>query len=75
MNRLDINEDRCKACKLCVDVCPKHILALAEEKLNSKGFHPVELHRPEECTACAVCAIVCPETCFEVYREVKAKTA
>jgi 2-oxoglutarate ferredoxin oxidoreductase subunit delta len=75
MNRLEIDKDRCKACKLCIEVCNRRLLDLAAEELNAKGYHPIELHDPEKCTACALCALVCPEGCFTVYKEVKAKTA
>lgn len=74
MNRLDIDKDRCKACRLCIGVCQRKLLDLAEE-MNSKGFHPIDIHSIEKCTACGLCAIVCPEGCIEVYKEVKAKAA
>ncbi len=37
-----INEDRCKGCALCVDACPKDVLALAERKVNVHGYSYVE---------------------------------
>ena len=63
-----INEDRCKGCGLCVNVCPVEILQLAEGRFNVKGYHPVELTDPEKCTGCAMCATVCPDVVFTVYR-------
>ena len=69
MNRVVFDRDRCKSCALCVDACPRHILALAEG-LNAKGYHPVELHDPEKCTACALCGVVCPESAVTVHKEV-----
>ncbi len=74
MNRLEIDQDRCKACMLCIDVCNRKLLALSEKGLNAKGFHAIEQHEAEKCTACALCAIVCPEGCFTVYKEVKSTT-
>jgi len=72
MNRLVIDRDRCKACRLCISACNRHLLALSE-KLNAKGYHPAAQHDPEKCTACALCAIVCPEGAIEVYKELKPK--
>ncbi len=63
-----INEDRCKGCGLCVNVCPVEILQLAEERFNVKGYHPVEVTDPEKCTGCAMCATICPDVVFTVYR-------
>ena len=40
-NKLTFKTDNCKGCGLCVDVCPKQVLALAEEQINKKGHHPV----------------------------------
>jgi 2-oxoglutarate ferredoxin oxidoreductase subunit delta len=63
-----IDEDRCKGCSLCVSVCPKHILQLADGRFNAKGYRPVEVTDPEACTGCAMCAIMCPDVVFTVYR-------
>ena len=73
MNRLEIDRDRCKACRLCIDVCSRHILELSED-LNSKGYHPIAaLHNPDECTACTLCAVVCPEGSIAIYKAAKSK--
>lgn len=65
---LTFNTDRCKGCALCVDVCPKNVLALATDKINAKGHHPVEAVRPEACIACAFCATMCPDCVIKVER-------
>lgn len=74
MNRIEIDANRCKACRLCIDVCHRHLLDLSEE-LNAKGYHPIAVHDPEECTACALCGIVCPEGSIAVYKVAKGKKA
>jgi 2-oxoglutarate ferredoxin oxidoreductase subunit delta len=69
-----IDQERCKGCGLCPTVCPQSVIAMAEDILNAKGYHPAMLVDPEgECTGCAVCAVICPDTCITVYREVSAK--
>lgn len=57
---------RCKGCRLCVEVCPEHALALATA-LNRQGYHPAELADPDACTGCAHCARMCPEAAISVY--------
>ena len=64
-----IDEDRCKGCGLCVSVCPKKILRLAEGRFNAKGYSPIEVFDADKCTGCAICAIVCPDVVFAVYRQ------
>jgi 2-oxoglutarate ferredoxin oxidoreductase subunit delta len=64
---LVIAADRCKGCGLCVDACPKHVLALTEEAVNELGYHPVRLLDAAGCTSCALCARVCPDAVFDVY--------
>jgi len=64
---IKINEERCKACELCVEFCPKHILALSHE-INSRGFHPAQLSDEEQCTGCRICGMMCPDLAIEVYR-------
>ena len=64
-----IDTGRCKGCELCTTVCPKEILFMAEDTLNSRGYHPAILVDPENaCTGCALCAVICPDTCITVYR-------
>ncbi|MEG0229691.1 MAG: 4Fe-4S binding protein, partial [Oscillospiraceae bacterium] len=38
MAKMIVDENICKGCGLCVTVCPKKIIKLSEEKLNSKGY-------------------------------------
>jgi 2-oxoglutarate ferredoxin oxidoreductase subunit delta len=64
---LDIAGERCKGCGLCVDVCPKHVLANDESVVNPLGYHPVRLTDAAACTSCALCARICPDVVFAVY--------
>lgn len=65
-----IKEDLCKSCELCVSICPVHVLSISH-RLNSSGYHPVELIDEEKCTSCTACARMCPEAAIEVFRLVK----
>jgi 2-oxoglutarate ferredoxin oxidoreductase subunit delta len=64
MPELSIREERCKACGLCVEFCPKNCLELTD-RFNAQGYNPVGLKLPEECTGCAICARMCPDVAIE----------
>ncbi|MDR1541852.1 MAG: 4Fe-4S dicluster domain-containing protein [Clostridiales bacterium] len=66
MPKVTFNIERCKGCSLCVDACPKKILALSRKAMNSKGFHPAEITDQASCIACAFCAIMCPDAVISV---------
>lgn len=62
-----IDTERCKECRLCVNACPFGVLSISE-RINSRGFHPVEAANPEKCTGCRLCAIMCPDVVITVER-------
>lgn len=65
-----IDQERCKGCELCTTVCPQHVIAMNEDVLNARGYHPAELVDPDNtCTGCAICAVICPDVCITVSRE------
>jgi 2-oxoglutarate ferredoxin oxidoreductase subunit delta len=66
-----VDEDLCKACELCIEACPQHVIALNMEVINRKGYHPAHLAK-DGCTGCTICALVCPEAAITVYREKRA---
>lgn len=71
MERVSIDEQRCKSCSLCVSVCPVKILMISD-RLNARGFRPAECTDQAKCTSCGWCAVVCPDVAIELHREVKA---
>ena len=66
MAKLTFRTDLCKGCGLCVNVCPKHLLILAKDKLNKKGHAPVEMTDMSKCIGCAFCATMCPDCIITV---------
>ena len=60
-----IDENRCKGCGLCVSVCPKDVLEIAE-KVNIKGYFPAYQARPEDCILCATCCRMCPDVAITI---------
>jgi len=54
-----IRKDHCKGCELCIEFCPKRVLARSTD-FNVKGYHyPVVTNA--ECINCRLCVTVCPE--------------
>ena len=63
-----VDDNLCKACELCVEACPQHVIELDMETISPRGFHPARLAK-DGCTGCEICAIVCPDAAITVYRE------
>lgn len=59
-----IHKERCKGCGLCIEFCPRLVLAEATE-FNAKGYHPPYVLREGECVNCQICILICPE--FSIY--------
>ena len=64
---IEIDFERCKACELCVPVCPKHCIEMGKA-INRQGYTAAVFARPEDCTGCALCAETCPDVCIRVWR-------
>ena len=47
MAKVVILDDVCKGCYLCASACPKKVLAPAKDKLNKKGYRPIEAVNPD----------------------------
>jgi len=54
-----VNEDECKGCGLCIDICPEGVLK-EQPHLNRMGYHPAG-YTGEGCTGCGHCFYACPE--------------
>ncbi|MCK5534075.1 4Fe-4S dicluster domain-containing protein [bacterium] len=70
MIKINIDQERCKGCRLCVIVCPKDIIIMSEH-LNSAGYHPaIKIEEKEkDCIACGKCYQMCPEVAIEINKE------
>lgn len=58
-NSVTIEADLCKGCRVCVESCPRHCLALGS-KLNRLGYQYARFDS-HGCTACGLCFYSCPE--------------
>ena len=57
--RVEVLEEECKGCGLCVDACPPNVMKLSE-RFNTHGYHPA-IYLGSGCTGCGVCFYACPE--------------
>ncbi len=56
---LQVDEQECKGCGLCVEACPPKVIALSE-RLNHYGYRTAT-YAGAGCTGCGICFMVCPE--------------
>ncbi|MBO5434957.1 4Fe-4S dicluster domain-containing protein [bacterium] len=69
MSHIVIDKNKCKACYLCINECPKNLIKIGNET-NNLGNRIVEfIDTKGECLGCAMCATRCPDLAItEVYR-------
>ncbi len=63
--KLYIATERCKSCGLCVNACPKKVLAIGNT-LNKQGYNVVEAVNLDDCIACGFCRLTCPDVAIAV---------
>ena len=67
MPRPIFNKEKCKACEMCIEVCPKKILELSDV-VNKHGYRIAHCKDDAACIGCMFCAKMCPDTVIEVYK-------
>jgi len=55
-----VNTDNCKACDVCVSVCPAGVLAMRHEISSTLGAM-ISVEHPEACIGCSECELSCPD--------------
>ena len=65
-----VDEARCKACDICVSVCPAGVLAMRLEPTSTLGAM-FEIIAPESCIGCNDCELNCPD--FAIFVSVKSE--
>jgi 2-oxoglutarate ferredoxin oxidoreductase subunit delta len=74
LNRIEIDNNYCKGCKLCIAVCPQDVLELSQLR-NSKGYLLPSAARGEDCTGCLQCEMTCPDLAITVITDGNSKEA
>lgn len=54
MVQIEIREQACRGCRMCVDVCPTQVFEYDE------AAHLARVRVREDCIACLSCAYLCP---------------
>jgi len=69
MPKVTFQEERCKGCGLCLEICPMRIISFGD-KLNLNGYHPatIEEDKKSMCIGCASCGKICPDCAITVER-------
>ena len=60
MPTLQIETQGCRACTLCVDICPTKVLDMEAAQQLAKAS------RPDDCIGCCSCEYICPSRCLTV---------
>lgn len=58
---LKIYTERCKGCGICVEFCPKKVLAISE-------IEKVEIVAEDACIKCGQCELRCPDYAIMVQK-------
>ncbi len=71
--RVEIGQDYCKGCELCVTQCPQKVLEMSP-KFNVFGYN-FATYKGDGCIGCGICYYACPEpeaiTVFKKEKEEK----
>ncbi|NPA65285.1 MAG: 4Fe-4S dicluster domain-containing protein [Epsilonproteobacteria bacterium] len=59
-----VNTSNCKACDICVAVCPAGVLGMRYEPTSTLGAM-IHIDHPESCIGCQECELSCPD--FAIY--------
>lgn len=62
MKEIIINQEWCKGCGICIELCPVNVLEFNEADKSSVA-------RPEDCIGCQLCELRCPDLAIEVIVE------
>ncbi len=55
-----VNTNNCKACDVCVSVCPAGVIAMIPEPTSTLGAM-ISVQNPESCIGCNDCELSCPD--------------
>lgn len=65
---IEIMEDWCKGCEICVRRCPRQALEWSD-KMNKRGVYPPKLKENDDCNFCRLCELLCPDFAITVVAE------
>jgi ferredoxin len=66
--RVRHDDEKCKACGLCVKRCPMKLQRLEESSAANNKFGKVSVSTGEDCIGCGVCVYTCPVEALSLER-------
>lgn len=67
MWRVEIDQEFCKGCDICLELCPKQVFQESDE-ISPKGFKKRVPLFSERCVGCLICEELCPDLAISVWR-------
>lgn len=65
MAKIKLNQNWCKGCGLCIEVCPKNVYD-REASVSAKGFRAITIKNPDACNQCRLCELLCPDIAITI---------
>jgi 2-oxoglutarate ferredoxin oxidoreductase subunit delta len=70
VKEISIDDQVCKGCFLCLEVCPNRVLRKGEKR--SRGGYPMpQVADLDKCAGCFLCEWICPDLALTVIKEKK----
>ena len=63
---VEINQEWCKGCYICLDVCPVEGIFYIADEVGDKGLKEVAVRNIDKCTGCMLCELLCPDLAIVV---------
>lgn len=60
MVQITVDQDACRGCEMCVEICPVDVYTFDDSKAKAV------VSIPENCIACLSCMYVCPSEAIEM---------
>jgi 2-oxoglutarate ferredoxin oxidoreductase subunit delta len=60
-----IDDQFCKGCNLCLQVCPQKLFSKGEKRSRG-GYRMPEIPDTEKCSGCLLCEMTCPDLALTV---------
>lgn len=73
MAKIKLNQNWCKGCGLCIEICPKNVYD-RESNVSPKGFRGIKIKNPEACNQCELCELLCPDLAITIQKDKKDAT-
>lgn len=64
-----IDDQFCKGCHLCIQMCPKKLFSRGEKRSRG-GYRMPDISDVESCSGCLLCEMTCPDLAITVQKEI-----